>query len=234
METILLVEDEEALQYFLRQELTFEGYKVISAYDGQEALDLYQAHQDEIGAIILDWMLPKKDGIIVLKEIRQITQLLPILLMTARTELDDKVLGLNKGADDYITKPFKIEELLARLHTALRRLANIQQNQVEKVVYEFADIMLNTATHRVERAGQMINLTRREFDLLATLMQHPGQVLSRDELFDLVWGVDFAGQYNTVDVYIRHLRQKLALDKQAELIWTERGVGYVLREDETN
>lgn len=231
METILLVEDEESLQYFLRQELTFENYHVISAYDGQAALDLYATHRQEISAIILDWMLPQKDGIEVLKTIRTIDPVLPILLMTARNDITDKVTGLDDGADDYITKPFKIEELLARLRTAIRRLDKMQGSRPEHLELSFADITLNVETRRVTRAGMRINLTQREFDLLATFLQHPERVLSRDELFDLVWGVDFAGQYNTVDVYIRHLRQKLALADKPELIWTERGVGYVLRQN---
>lgn len=231
METILLVEDEESLQYFLRQELTFENYHVISAYDGQAALDLYATHRQEISAIILDWMLPQKDGIEVLKTIRTIDPVLPILLMTARNDITDKVTGLDDGADDYITKPFKIEELLARLRTAIRRLDKMQGSRPEHLELSFADVTLNVETRRVTRAGMRINLTQREFDLLATFLQHPERVLSRDELFDLVWGVDFAGQYNTVDVYIRHLRQKLALADKPELIWTERGVGYVLRQN---
>ncbi|TYC50807.1 response regulator transcription factor [Weissella muntiaci] len=231
METILLVEDEESLQYFLRQELTFENYHVISAYDGQTALDLYATHRQEISAIILDWMLPQKDGIEVLKTVRTIDPVLPILLMTARNDITDKVTGLDDGADDYITKPFKIEELLARLRTAIRRLDKMQGSRPEHLELSFADVTLNVETRRVTRAGMRINLTQREFDLLATFLQHPERVLSRDELFDLVWGVDFAGQYNTVDVYIRHLRQKLALADKPELIWTERGVGYVLRQN---
>ncbi len=168
-------------------------------------------------------MLPKKSGVAVLRRLRQTNQTLPVILMTAKSELDDKVVGLDTGADDYLTKPFEIEELLARLRVVLRR----QQAPVP-TSYQLEDLTLNTTTHRVQRGGKNIALTQREFDLLTFLMQHQDQVVSRDEILDHVWGIDFAGQYNTVDVNVRHLRQKIDVH-QPSLIQTARGVGYVLR-----
>lgn len=221
MATILVVEDEESLQYYLKNELIFEGYSVVQAFDGEEGLAYLDS--SPVDAVLLDWMLPKKSGVAVLRRLRQTNQTLPVILMTAKSELDDKVVGLDTGADDYLTKPFEIEELLARLRVVLRR----QQAPVP-TSYQLEDLTLNTTTHRVQRGEKIIALTQREFDLLTFLMQHQDQVVSRDEILDHVWGIDFAGQYNTVDVNVRHLRQKIDVH-QPSLIQTARGVGYVLR-----
>ena len=144
--------------------------------------------------------------------------------MTAKSELDDKVMGLDNGADDYLTKPFETEELLARLRVVLRR-----QTAPVQTLFTCADLTLNTTTHRVQRGERLLTLTQREFELLAFLMQREGQVVSRDEILDHVWGIDFAGQYNTVDVNIRHLRQKIDRPDEPSLIKTARGLGYVMR-----
>ena len=204
MATVLIIEDEMSLQFYLKNELTFEGYTVLQAFDGQQGLALLASETGD--AVLLDWMLPKKSGMAVLRHVRQTNQTLPVILMTAKSELDDKVMGLDNGADDYLTKPFETEELLARLRVVLRRqVAPVQ------TTFEVADLTLNTTTHRVQRGDQLIALTQREFDLLAFLMQHEGQVVSRDAILDHVWGIGFAGQYNTVDVNIHHLRQKIEL-----------------------
>lgn len=222
MATVLIIEDEMSLQFYLKNELTFEGYTVLQAFDGQQGLALLAS--ETVDAVLLDWMLPKKSGMAVLRHVRQTNQTLPVILMTAKSELDDKVMGLDNGADDYLTKPFETEELLARLRVVLRR-----QVAPAQTTFEVADLTLNTTTHRVQRGDQLIALTQREFDLLAFLMRHEGQVVSRDAILDHVWGIDFAGQYNTVDVNIRHLRQKIARDGQPSLIETARGLGYVMR-----
>lgn len=222
MATVLIIEDETSLQFYLKNELVFEGYDILQAFDGQQGLDLLAS--ETVDAVLLDWMLPKKSGMAILRRVRQNNQTLPVILMTAKSDLDDKVMGLDNGADDYLTKPFEIEELLARLRVALRR-----QLDVEPTLFEIADLTLNTVTHRVQRQGVIITLTQREFDLLAYLMQHQDQVVSRDDILDHVWGIDFAGQYNTVDVNIRHLRQKIDVVAQPSLIKTARGLGYVMR-----
>ncbi|MCT3115233.1 response regulator transcription factor [Leuconostoc lactis] len=183
MATVLIIEDEMSLQFYLKNELTFEGYTVLQAFDGQQGLALLAS--ETVDAVLLDWMLPKKSGMAVLRHVRQTNQTLPVVLR--------------------------------------RQVAPVQ------TTFEVADLTLNTTTHRVQRGDQLIALTQREFDLLAFLMQHEGQVVSRDAILDHVWGIDFAGQYNTVDVNIRHLRQKIARDGQPSLIETARGLGYVMR-----
>lgn len=222
MATVLIIEDEMSLQFYLKNELTFEGYDVLQAFDGQQGLALIAS--ETIDAVLLDWMLPKKSGMAVLRHLRQTNQTLPVILMTAKSELDDKVMGLDNGADDYLTKPFETEELLARLRVVLRRQAAPVQT-----LFTCADLTLNTTTHRVQRGERLLTLTQREFELLAFLMQREGQVVSRDEILDHVWGIDFAGQYNTVDVNIRHLRQKIDRPDEPSLIKTARGLGYVMR-----
>ncbi len=222
MATVLIIEDEMSLQFYLKNELTFEGYDVLQAFDGQQGLALIAS--ETIDAVLLDWMLPKKSGMAVLRHLRQTNQTLPVILMTAKSELNDKVMGLDNGADDYLTKPFETEELLARLRVVLRRQAAPVQT-----LFTCADLTLNTTAHRVQRGERLLTLTQREFELLAFLMQREGQVVSRDEILDHVWGIDFAGQYNTVDVNIRHLRQKIDRPDEPSLIKTARGLGYVMR-----
>jgi len=202
--TILLVEDEESLQFYLKSELSFENYVVIQCFNGKNALDLLEAQTYDL--VILDWMLPERSGIDILRRLRRQGSNVPVIIMTARSEVDDKVMGLDSGANDYITKPFEIEELLARIRVLLRVAGTNQKDE-----YNYYDLIMNTKTHRVTLLNQPILLTQREFDLLNYLLRNKDVVVSRDEILDNVWGVDFSGQYNTVDVNIRHLRQKLYL-----------------------
>jgi len=226
--TILLVEDEEGLASYVAKELTFEDFDVLIAADGEAAWETYQQEKDKLLLVLLDWMLPKMDGMEVLRRIRKHDDL-PVIMMTARDYLGDKVTGLDNGADDYITKPFEIEELLARIRVIQRRTAH--QSGLDQT-YHLGDLTLVTKTRQVDRAGETIQLTQREYDLLLFLMQHPGQVFTRDELLDNVWGVDFLGQQNVVDVYIGYLRNKIDVADAPNLFHTIRGVGYSLKEDD--
>ncbi len=222
---ILLVEDEASLANFISEELRFEGYEVLYAADGEQALTLYEENQERITMLLLDWMLPKYDGITVARRIRRNSQV-PIIMMTARNQLTDKVVGLDAGTDDYITKPFEIEELLARIRVIIRRTA---QAQVQSLIYSYNDLTLDLTKRVVERFGESIQLTQKEFELLAELIKRPEEVLTRDELLNAVWGYDYFGQTNVVDVYIRSLRNKMDYEVDQRLIQTVRGVGYVLR-----
>ena len=224
--SILLVEDEQSVSQFIQLELEHEGYEVLVAVDGEQALEFFQ--QGEWSLILLDWMLPKLNGLEVCRRIRRVSDV-PIILLSARDYVGDIIAGLDTGADDYITKPFEIEELLARIRTALRR-PNHAANPEEKEVYQLADLILDVKKRVVTRAGDRIELTQREFELLQYLMEHLGEVIGREQLLSSVWGYDFVGETNVVDVYIRYLRNKLDRGYQHKLIQTVRGVGYVLRE----
>lgn len=222
--TIQLVEDEEALSSYLIPELKFEDYQVLLAKDGLEALQVYDNNRGNLDLIILDWMLPKLDGLEVLRRIRKNDDI-PVIMMTARDYVGDKVAGLDSGADDYITKPFEIEELLARIRVVLRHESHHHQ---QSELYTVEDLTLNTKSRQVSRGNQLIQLTQREYELLLTLIRQGGETLTRDELLDAVWGVDFEGQPNVVDVYIRYLRNKVDRGYSKQLIHTVRGVGYVM------
>ncbi|APP12848.1 two-component system response regulator [Lactiplantibacillus plantarum] len=224
--TILIVEDEGSLSGYLTKELQFEDFNVLVAADGLTAMETYQAHQNELLLILLDWMLPKLDGMEVLRRIRKHDQV-PVIIMTARDYVGDKVAGLDNGADDYITKPFEIEELLARIRVIQRRIENqVEPNQV----YQLDDIQLDTKAHRVTNGQEEVTLTHREYDLLQFFLAHPDEVFTRDDLLDQVWGADFLGQQNVVDVYVGYLRNKITTTGASPLIQTVRGVGYKLRE----
>lgn len=228
--TILIVEDELSLSGYLTKELQFEDFNVLVANDGLAAMTMYAEHQNELLLILLDWMLPKLDGMEVLRRIRKHDQV-PVIIMTARDYIGDKVAGLDNGADDYITKPFEIEELLARIRVIQRRVENqLDPNQV----YQLDDIILDTKAHRVTNAGAEVQLTHREYDLLQFFLAHPAEVFTRDDLLDQVWGADFLGQQNVVDFYVGYLRSKLASPNAGPLIKTVRGVGYKLRESIVN
>jgi DNA-binding response OmpR family regulator len=222
--TVMLVEDEDGLRTYMQSELQFEGYTVLTAATGTAALTTYAENKENLALIILDWMIPELDGLEVMRRIRRHDDI-PIIMMTARDYVGDKVAGLDNGADDYITKPFEIEEMLARLRVILRR-----KHREIAAAYTVGDLQLNTKTRQVTRAGQQTQLTQREFKLLQVLMQHAGETLTRDELLDLVWGEQYAGQTNIIDVYIRYLRGKIELSGQPQLIHTVRGVGYVLED----
>lgn len=224
--TILLVEDEESLISYLQPELEFENYQVLTATDGESGWKLFQENT-AIDLVILDWMVPKLDGLEVLRRIRKISQK-PVIMLTARDYVGDKVAGLDSGADDYITKPFEIEELLARIRVAWRKDSNLKETPT---TYTIDNLVLDTKSRQVTRNDKVIQLTQREYELLLILLQNINSTLTRDELLDKVWGVDFEGQTNIVDVYIRYLRHKIDPDPENSLIKTVRGVGYTLRDD---
>ncbi|MQB95909.1 DNA-binding response regulator [Lactobacillus reuteri] len=221
---ILLVEDEESLASFLITELELEGYEVIWAKDGRKVLAIFK--EKEITLILLDWMLPVYDGLTVLRRIRQSSNV-SIIMITARSQTSDISMALDQGLDDYITKPFEIEELLARIRVALRRLG---QEKVDKLDYHFEPFEINLLKHQFMVDGKQVHLTPKEFPLMATLIKEPGVVQTRDDLLNEIWGYDFDGQTNTVDVYIRALRNKLG--KYRDSIRTVRGIGYVLGDEQ--
>ncbi|MCI1634177.1 MAG: response regulator transcription factor [Liquorilactobacillus nagelii] len=226
--TVLLVEDEPGLVASLKKELQFENYQVLTATDGLAALTAFNKNRHLIDLIILDWMLPKLDGLGVLRRIRRDYDV-PIIMLTARDYTGDKVAGLTGGADDYVTKPFDIEELLARITAVLRRP---RQTLASYQIYQLDDLTLDTQKRRISRGKHNIQLTQREYNLLTEMFKVPGKVFTRNELLDLVWGSEFEGDPNIVDVYIRYLRNKI--DKFPEckkLIHTIRGVGYSLTDD---
>jgi two-component system, OmpR family, response regulator MprA len=221
-ERILIIEDDEAILKLLRRGLAYEGYQVDTAVEGQAGLNM--ARDEHPDVIILDWMLPGMDGLEVCRRLRSGGNV-PILMLTAKDTIQDRVQGLDAGADDYLVKPFELDELLARLRALLRR------TQPERVqVLSFADLTLDTGTRQAIRKGRMISLTAKEYDLLELFLRHPRQVLTREMIFDRVWGYDFGGESNVLDVYIRYLRQKLEIEGEMRLLHTIRGVGYVLRE----
>ena len=224
--TLLLVEDEAGMRNYLIPELQFEDYTVLIATTGTEALRQYQAHKDELDVIILDWMLPELDGLEVMRRIRRHDDV-PIIMMTARDYVGDKVAVLDNGADDYITKPFEIEEFLARLRVIMRRK---NRGTAAPKNLQVGDLTLDIKSRQVKHGDLENQLTQREFDLLQMLMTHAGQTLSREELLDNVWGTDYAGQTNIVDVYVRYLRGKLDETGHESVIRTVRGVGYVLED----
>lgn len=219
---ILLVEDEEKLAKFVQLELTYEGYEVSVTNDGLSGL--MAARDQDPDLIILDWMMPGLTGVEVCRRLRQTGSQVPIILLTAKDEVQDRVDGLDAGADDYVVKPFSIEELLARVRAHLRRN---EPQEADMLVFE--DLSLNRKTREVLRGGRSIELTAKEFDLLELLLTNPKQVLTRDQILDKVWGYDFMGDSNIIEVYIRYLRQKLEAEKEKRIIQTVRGVGYVLR-----
>lgn len=225
---ILLVEDEEGLADSLKTELELEDMVVIWAKDGQEALDLFHEYEQELNLIILDWMLPKLDGFSVLRRIRKHSQM-PVIMLTARDYIGDKVAGLTGGADDYMTKPFEVEELLARIEVSLR---HSQKTDHQAKIYTVGDLTVDTTTKRVSRHNKIIPLTQREYELLVVLVMNEDEACSRDGLLDEVWGVDFEGQPNILDVYVRNLRSKIDADpSNQKLIHTVRGVGYMLSQN---
>ena len=224
MHKILLVEDEPNIARFVELELTHEGYEVVKAEDGREGLRLAEAGGFDL--VLLDIMLPGLNGLEVLRRLRKSSQL-PVIMLTARDAVMDKVTGLDMGADDYITKPFSIEELLARIRTALRKTVKQESKQLS-----YGPLVMDVLRYTVTIEGQPVDLTGREFSLLQALLENQGIVLTREVLMDQVWGYDFVGETNLVDVYIRYLRAKIAEKTDRKLIQTIRGVGYVLREDE--
>jgi two-component system response regulator MprA len=208
----------------LRRTLTYEGFRVVTADDGREALAQVEAERPE--AIVLDWMMPELDGVQVLDRLRAAGDETPILMLTARDAIEDRVQGLEGGADDYLVKPFAAVELVARLNALLRRSAAVQQ---EKPL-SFSGLFLDPVTRQTRRDEREFELSPTEFELLHYLMLHPRHVLSRDRILERVWGYDFGGDDNVLEVYVGYLRKKTEAAGESRLIQTVRGVGYVLRE----
>jgi two-component system response regulator MprA len=221
---ILVVDDERAVRESLRRALELEGYDVGLAVDGSEALEKLDA-EAQPDAVILDVLMPGTDGLEVSRTLRRSGNKVPVLMLTARAEVGDRVAGLDAGADDYLTKPFALEELLARLRALLRRTADGSGETLR-----FADLELDPGTRDVRRGGEPIELTRTEFSLLELFMLNPRQVLTRSVIFERVWGYDFGYGSNSLDVYIGYLRRKTEAGGKPRLIHTVRGVGYALRE----
>lgn len=225
-EKILLVEDEEKLSRMVELELRYEGYEVTKAFNGRDGLE--QALTGSFDLVLLDIMLPQMSGMEVLRRIRREELPLPVIMLTARDNVVDKVSGLDSGADDYITKPFAIEELLARIRAALRGKSGPGGPSVPLAA---GPLVMDVDKHQVTVRGQNVELTKKEFDLLRCLLENKDRVLTRESLLDAVWGFDFVGETNSVDVYIRFLRSKLDDAFGLKLIHTVRGVGYVIKEE---
>ena len=221
-ERILVIDDEPKIVDFIRRGLAFEGYSVDVAYDGPQGLA--QARDNPPDLVILDIMMPDMNGYEVCRRLRAGSDV-SILMLTAKDAVPDKVTGLDAGADDYLVKPFAFDELLARIRALLRR-----HRPAEREVLRFADLTLNPATRQAWRGEREIELTAKEYDLLELFARHPRQVLTRDIIYDQIWGYDFGGESNIIEVYVRYLRTKLEAGGEPRLIQTMRGVGYALRE----
>jgi len=225
MATVLIVDDDQKLLKMLRRTLVYEGFDVVTAADGREALAQVAAHQPDV--IILDWLMPGMTGIKVTEQLRDAHDETMILMLTALDAVEDRVEGLESGADDYLAKPFAPAELLARVHALLRRSAAATKDQP----LFYADLTLDPITRETRRGDRQFDLTPTEFDLLHYLMRHPRQVLQRDQILEEVWGYDFGGDDNVLEVYVGYLRKKTEQGGEPRLIQTVRGVGYVLREE---
>jgi two-component system, OmpR family, response regulator MprA len=228
---ILIVEDERSIASFLRRGLVFEGYDVRVTGSGIEALSI--ARDNQIDLIVLDLMLPGDvDGIEVCRRIRDAGDVVPILMLTARDEVADRVAGLDAGADDYLVKPFAFEELMARLRALLRRRESRESpvDVIDSEIFAFSDLRLDTATRYAYRGERQIELTAREFDLLMLFLRHPNQVMTRELIMERIWGDDFPGESNVLEVTISNVRRRLEAEGEPRLLQTVRGVGYALRQ----
>ncbi len=223
---ILIVEDEQKIARFLELELNYEGYEVLIANNGRDGLE--KGKKEDVDLIILDLMLPELSGIEVCRRIRQ-TSDVPIIMLTAKDDISDKVTGLDIGADDYMTKPFAVEELLARIRVLLKR-AKIYKDKTDLQVIEIGKLKLNKNNYMVEYDGEIIDLTKKEFELLEFMMINKNIVLTREKILDKVWGYDYFGDTNIIDVYIRYIRSKVDQKYNINLIETVRGVGYIIRD----
>lgn len=222
---VLVVDDNENLLRMLQRTLAYEGFAVTTASNGREALRALEASRPKL--IVLDWLMPDIDGITVVKRLRALADKTPILMLTARDAVENRVEGLNSGADDYLVKPFAPEELLARMNALLRRTAE----STPHATLAYAGLQLNPVTRETQRGNRRFELTPTEFDLLHLLLRHPRQVLTRQKILEEVWGYDFDGEDNVLEVYIGYLRKKTEADNEPRLIQTARGIGYVLREE---
>ncbi len=225
MPTVLIVDDDPKLLKMLQRTLTYEDVEVLTAGSGLEALPLVQDHQPDL--IILDWMMPKMDGLSFIQTLRDEGDQTMILMLTARDTIENRVEGLESGADDYLVKPFAPAELVARVHAMLRRV----QAKPEDQKLNYAGLRLDPSTREAKRDEMPLALTVTEFNLLHLLLRHPRQVLERGQILDDVWGYDYGGDDNVLEIYIGYLRKKLEAEGGSRLIHTVRGVGYVLRED---
>jgi two-component system, OmpR family, response regulator MprA len=223
---ILVVDDDRAVRESLRRSLTFNGYSVELAQDGVEALECISSERPD--AVVLDDMMPRLDGRGVCRQLRSNGDDLPVLMLTARDSIDERVAGLDAGADDYLPKPFALEELLARMRALLRRTG--PADGAESAALTFSDLSLDPVTREVTRGSRSISLTRTEFSLLEMLIHNPRRVLSRSRILEEVWGFDFPTSGNALEVYVGYLRRKTEAEGEPRLIHTVRGVGYVLRE----
>ena len=228
-EHVLVVDDDPEIRDSLRRGLSVEGYAVSLAADGAEALDAARDRAPDL--VVLDVMLPTLDGLEVCRRLRMAEESLPIVLLTARDAVPDRVAGLETGADDYLVKPFAIEELLARVRVQLRRRDPTGAATAGARELRFDDLRLDTAAREARRGGRRIPLTTTEYELLRLFMQHPREVLSRERIFERVWGYDFDGESKVIEVYVRYLREKLEAAGEPRLIHTVRGAGYVLRSE---
>jgi two-component system response regulator MprA len=224
---ILVVDDDPKINSLLRRSLSYEGYEVETAFSGEEALQ--KALHGDPDLVVLDVMMPGIDGFEVCRRLRAGGDM-SILMLTAKDEIRDRVKGLDEGADDYLIKPFALDELLARVRVLLRRQAKMGHTEARSPIYQFGDLILNEETRECHRKGRLIQLTTKEFDLLLLLMRNPNKVMHRDLVMEEVWGFDFQGESNVLEVYIALLRQKLEERGEGRVIQTVRGVGYVLKE----
>jgi two-component system response regulator MprA len=225
MPTVLIVDDDQKLLKMLSRTLIYENFDVITASNGQEAIQRIDLRKPDL--LIVDWMMPKMDGITLVRTLREDEDRTMVLMLTAKDEIENRVEGLEAGADDYLVKPFAPAELVARVHALLRRIEPSCDNQI----MSFWDISLNLSTHEVTRSDRKIKLTLTEFNLLQYFLRHPRQVLERGQILTSVWGYDFGGDDNVLEIYIGYLRKKLEAGKEPRVIQTIRGVGYVMRED---
>ncbi|MEV0995209.1 response regulator transcription factor [Nonomuraea sp. NPDC050202] len=223
---LLVVDDEPALREALQSSLEFEGYKVVTANDGQQALDALAA--EPYDAVLLDVMMPRLDGLTACRRLRGSGNHVPVLMLTARDAVGDRVSGLDAGADDYLVKPFELDELLARVRALLRRGA-LSTGTAEGDTLSYGDLRMDPATREVTRGDRRLDLTRTEYLLMELFLAHPRQVLTRDQILSEVWGFDFEPTSNSLDVYVMYLRRKTEAGGEPRVIHTVRGVGYVLR-----
>lgn len=225
MTKIFIVEDEHRIARFLQMELEHEGFSTASESNGRRAYE--RILQEDYDLILLDIMLPDMDGLTICKKVREVSNV-PIIMLTAKDEISDKVTGLDIGADDYITKPFAIQELLARIRAALRKQNNMQSDQ-EPTIFKFKNITVFLDRHEVKIDGKMVELTKKEYDLLIYLLKNHDHVLSREQMLQSIWGYEYMGDTNVVDVYIRYLRAKIDDQFNQKYIHTVRGIGYVIK-----
>ena len=224
MQKILIVDDDPKLLKMLRRTLMYENFEVLTAVDGKDALSMIDAKQPDL--IIADWMMPEMDGMELVLQLRDEDNLTPILMLTARDAVENRVEGLQSGADDYLVKPFAPSELVARVHALLRRL---KPTSDEQKILTFEDLSMNELTREVTRGDSKITLTKTEYKLLNILLKHPRQVLERQQLLDNVWGYDFGGEGNVLEIYISYLRKKIETNGKPRIIQTVHGIGYSLR-----